>query len=282
LASRIALFFAALLSVTFAAPVGASEQEGLSALPPPLILERLIYEVRWDPPWYFFFLPTMEAGEIEIFLEEKAEKNALDEVKIVFKAHSSGTLARISGIEVEDTFVFFAEPETLCSQKTSKKIREGKRKRQIDVVYLRDKRQLHIRELDESITPAEVKKDQIKNDIPSCVHDPLSAIYLLRRSALHLKQVQTFIIGYDDRISKIESRVEKEETIKTPVGKFPAWQISTTPLIGGLFKGGGRLRLWFSADERKIPIQFEANVKLGKVLGKLKTYESLSYEDQPQ
>jgi hypothetical protein len=216
----------------------------------------------------------MEAGQIEIVLQKEVGNEKGDRVKIVFEARSSGTLAKLSGIKVEDNFIFFAEPTTLCSLRASKKIREGKRKRQIDVEYLRDRNQLHIREVDEAVDPPKVKKDQVKNKIPSCVYDPFSAIYLLRSSKLQPKQVRSFLIGFDDRINKIESRVERKDSVKTPAGKFPAWQISTASLVGGLFKGGGQFSLWLSSDERKIPVQFEAKVKLGRVLGKLTKYES--------
>jgi hypothetical protein len=56
---------------------------------------------------------------------------------------------KLSGMKIEDEFLFLSEPETFCSLSVSQKIREGKRKRQIDVDYLRDTNQLHIRVLDE-------------------------------------------------------------------------------------------------------------------------------------
>ena len=43
-------------------------------------------------------------------------------------------------------------------------------------------------------------------------------------------------------------------------------------VISSLFKEGGQFWIWLSADERKIPVQFEVKVKLGKVMGKLKQY----------
>ena len=277
-----ALFFAAILLpfIFISAPANQGSaaskaaafeaQQGTPASFP--IGERLLYDVEWDPPWYLFFLPTMDAGEIDLQLEGEAQYKDKKALKIVFKAHSSGLLSRLAGIKIEDVFIFLAEPETLCSLKASKKIREGKRKRQIDVEYFRENRQLHIREMDESFDPPKLKKDAIKNDIPSCVYNPLSALYLLRMSPLQTKYARSFVIGYDDRIKEVESRVEKREKIKTPVGEFDAWKTRTTALMGGLFKEGGQFRIWLSADKRKLPLQFEVKVKLGKVLGKLKQY----------
>jgi hypothetical protein len=37
-----------------------------------------------------------------------------------------------------------------------------------------------------------------------------------------------------------------------------------------MFKGGGTFLLWLSDDERKLPVRFEAKVKLGRVFGSVK------------
>jgi hypothetical protein len=174
-------------------------------------------------------------------------------------------------MKIDEEFIFLAEPDTFCSLSVSKKIREGKRKRHIDVEYLRDTRQLHIREIDENIDPPAVKKDEVKDGIPECVQDPFSAIYLLRMSPLRDGYSRVFPVGNDDKVKDVTSRVEKQEIIETPAGRFTAWRINTIALIGGLFKGGGQFRIWFSADDRRIPIQFEAKVSLGRAFGKLKS-----------
>jgi hypothetical protein len=234
--------------------------------------ERLVYSIHWDPPWYLFFLPAMEAGEIEVQLFGGEEYKGKKAAKIVFKVHSSGSLSKLAGLRVEDEFVFFSEPESLCSISVSKKIHEGKRKRQIDVEYLKESGRLHIRELDESVTPARIKKDEFKNDIPECVQDPLSALYDLRRMKLDSGFARKSILGYDDRIKEVTSSVLNQEDISILSRKLSAWRIETKSLMGGLFKGGGQFRLWLSADEQKMPLQFEVKVKLGRVIGKLKEF----------
>ena len=231
--------------------------------------ERLVYLVKWDPPWYLFFLPNMEAGEVELQLLGETEYKNKKALKISLKAQSSGRLMKLSGMKIEDEFLFLSEPETFCSLSVSQKIREGKRKRQIDVDYLRDTNQLHIRVLDESVVPPKLQKDEIKDNIPSCVQDPFSALYSFRMSELRLHHVQTFMIGNDDKFKEVQARVEKQEILDTSLGKLAAWNVYTTALKEGLFKEGGQFRIWFSADERKLPLQFEAKVSLGRVFGKL-------------
>jgi len=233
--------------------------------------ERLTYEIEWDPPWWFLLLPRMHAADAELQITGDAEFKGRQAYRIVFKAQSSGILASLSGMTIDDEFLFLSEPDTLCTLSASKKIREGKRKRQIDVEYLRDKGQLHILEIDESVVPAKIIKDTVKEDIPPCVQDPLSALYLLRRIPLHKDAIQTSIIGHDDVVKEVQSKVEKLETVKTSDGKIPAWKVNTVALMGGLFKKGGQFRIWLSADEKQIPLQFEVKVNIGRVFGKIKS-----------
>jgi len=233
--------------------------------------ERLAYKVEWDPPWYLIFLPKMEAGEVSLELTGNTEYRGKKFSRIVLKAFSSGTLAKMAGMKIEDEFVFHTETGTYCTVSASQKIREGKRKRQIDVQYLRETRQLHILEIDESTAPPTTKKDQTRDNIPECVHDPLSAIYMFRQLPLLEKYSRTFLLANDDRIREVRSFVEKQEMIDSMTGKTAAWRVTTTALMGGLFKEGGQFRIWFSADQKKVPLQFEVKVRLGRIVGKLKS-----------
>lgn len=233
--------------------------------------ERLIYTIKWDPPWYLPFLPQMEAGEADLQLVEETEHKGQKAVKIVLKAHSSGSLAKLAGLKIDDEFVIFSEAGTFCTLTASQKIRESKRKRQIDIEYLRKDRQLHFREVDESVDPPKLRHDDIKNDIPSCVQDPFSALYSYRKSPIRKGDTRTFVLGDNDKVKEVQSRVEEQEKVDVPAGKFTAWKIATVSMMGGLFKEGGQFRIWLSADDRKVPVQFEARVKVGRVLGKLKS-----------
>jgi len=235
--------------------------------------EKLFYSIYWDPPWYLFFFPNMHAGNAELSIEEGSEFKGRRVLKILFKFYSSGTLAKISNLEINDEFLFLTDPDTLCTLKVSKKIREGKRKRQLDVQYIPENRQLHMLEYDESVNPRKLIKDVLKNDIPACIQDPFSALYDLRRRSMDDDSVITTTIGHDDIVKEVNSRVEKLVALDTTAGKIPAWKIQTISLVEGLFKKGGEFRIWLSADNRQVPLQFEAKVKLGRILGKLQQPE---------
>jgi hypothetical protein len=232
--------------------------------------ESLVYQIEWDPPWYFFFLPRMDAGTVILSIPKEIEQNGQKAVVIKFKAQSSGTLAKLMDFNIDDDFEFIADAATFCAISSSKKQREGKRKRDIDVVYLPETKQLHIYDVDVAVDPPVVKKDAYKDEIPECVKDIFSALYWLRQQELNVGMKYKAILGYDDRLKEVESVIEKKERIEIPVGKYEAWRLNTVALMGGLFKDGGQFKIWLSADKRKIPLQFEAKVALGKVVGKLK------------
>ncbi len=176
-------------------------------------------------------------------------------------------------MKIDDRFEFLTDPDTLCTMKVSKKILEGKRRRSIDVEYLPDTNQLHMVETDLAVAPPKVKRDMVKDDVPKCVRDLFSALFYVRRLEFYPGAAHKSLVGDDDKFKEVMSRVEKSETVVTPSGTYATWRVDTVALVGGLFKEGGQFRLWLTADEKKLPVQFEAKVNIGTVTGKLKSAE---------
>jgi hypothetical protein len=233
--------------------------------------ETLVYSLKWDPPWYMFFLPAMDAGEMTFNFKGIDEYRGKPAVKIVVNARSSGTLARLANMEVNDEFLFYSNPETLCAEGSISKIREGKRQRLLELEYFQDERRLNFRAYDESVTPSLLQKDATLTDLPPCVRDPFSTLYFFSTLPLAKGYTKNLIVGNDDKVLEVRARIENQEQVETPAGKFAAWKTRTDALRGGLFREDGDFRIWFSADERKAPVRFEAKVRLGNVLGVLKS-----------
>ncbi len=249
-------------------PDAGTVQES-NAAPPFSPGETLRYKVMWDPPWYLFFLPEMEAGELRLSLGETTTYAQKPAAPISFEARSSGALASFTGIKVEDTFESLADPETLCTYTVRKRVREGKRKRDIDVTYYPEDRRLHILDTDVAKSPPRVNKDKFVDDVPSCVHDVFAAVYALRRADLHIGSRDQWVLGDDDSIKRVETRVVKSETIQGHAGPVRSFRIETVALLGGLFREGGQFRIWLSEDARRLPVMFEIQVKLGRAYGRL-------------
>ena len=274
LSPRLRLTAALLLLAGLAWPVSGAPP----AAPFP-VGERLVYTVKWDPPWYLFFLPSMTAGEMVLELRGGEPFLGHEALQVRLDARSSGALAGMAGMKVEDEFRFWSEPEGLCALGSRSRTREGKRMRRLELDYLRGSGRLRFRETDEAVDPPVVKRDEVKEGIPPCVHDPFSALYALRASPLAATYARTFMIGHNDRIKEVRVRVRGRERVETPAGTFPAWKVDTEAMMGGLFKDGGEFNVWLTDDGDRIPVQFEARVKLGKVRGKL---DSRSFPEEPR
>lgn len=236
--------------------------------------ERLVFSVQWNPPLYLIFLPSMEAGHATINLAAETQHRDRKAYKIVFAAKSSGILARLANITVDDHYEFITDAETLCTYSVRKREREGKRMRDIDIDYQPENRKLHLREVDVSGPVPKVLRDRDYEDIPPCVKDLFSALYAVRRNKLEVGSADRVLVGDNQTIKEIEVRVLKKERVHTEIGPYDALLVDTVAVMGGLFKNGGQFRIWFSADERRIPVKFEAKVKFGKVTGILR-------EDKP-
>ncbi len=235
--------------------------------------ETLGYQVHWSPPWYLFFIPSMEAGTAQLKIAEELQYGGNRAVRIMFEVNSSGALAKLFGLKVQDRFEFITDPNTFCTFSAYKQIREGRRKRDVDVTYFPELNQLHIFEVDRSKETKELKRDEFVTEIPGCVRDLFSALYFIRRREYKEGLVHRSVVGDNANIKEVETRVLKRQVVKTPLGEFDSWKFQTVSLLGGLFKGGGEFHFWLSADERNLPVMFEAKVKLGKVTGKLKHYQ---------
>lgn len=274
--SLFALFAAGCL-ITAGLVAGANEENKNA---PPLYSETdfsrfagetLVYSIKWEPPWYMFFLPKMEAGELTFRFKAVDEFRGKPVVKIIIEARSSGTLVKLTDMKVEDEFIYYSSPETLCSEGSSSKTREGKRQRRVETEYFQNERRLHYRLFDESATPPQLLRDITKTDVPPCVYDPFSALYLYRTLPLAKGYAKTLTVGNNDKVLEVRARVEKQETVSTQSGKIAAWKVKTDALSGGLFREDGDFCFWLSSDERKLPVRFEASVRLGCIIGVLKS-----------
>ena len=77
--------------------------------------ETLVYEVRWDPPAWLFFIPTISAGEMTLKFERGVDDRGRPIFRITADAVSSGVLPRLTGITVKDHFESLVTAEEFCS-----------------------------------------------------------------------------------------------------------------------------------------------------------------------
>ncbi len=222
--------------------------------------ERLVYEVNWKP---LFLLPAFRAGDLDFRIYETVYHDR-PVYRVAAEARSSGRLASVAGLDVRDYFESIFDRETFRSYRLVKKIREGKRQRDFQLLFDYPQDRLLLTEHDVGVKPPRELKNRTINKIAEPLADVVSVFYVgrLRR----YEPGQQFFINLIDEgeARRIHFNIVRTETVETPIGDFRAVRINTN---GRIFSSGGNLRVWYSTDALRVPIKFEADVAFGKVYG---------------
>jgi hypothetical protein len=114
--------------------------------------------------------------------------------------------------------------------------------------------------------------------IPPFVHDIVSAFYYIRTQDLRSKrkgdiiQLQNF---FDDKTNDLAVKILGRQEIEVGAGKFRCVVIEPMIVEGGLFKSDGRLLIWLSDDDRKIPVKVSTKIPIGTIDSELTGYSGL-------
>jgi len=232
--------------------------------------ETLVYDVQWSPPSWMLFFPAISAGEITLTFQGQTQHQGTPAFKITAAAISSGFFPKMGGITITDSFESIVAAPEFCSYQMSKKVREGKRQRDILLTFDHKNGGGHYLAYDVSRhPPVELNNEPVKN-VPSCVQDLLSAIYYTRLQDLKIGRKVRLPVSDNGIVKEIEVRIVGQEMLDSAAGRMSALRTEAVAVFGGIFQSGGALLIWVSNDERKVPLKFEAKVKLGRVSGTVK------------
>jgi len=109
--------------------------------------------------------------------------------------------------------------------------------------------------------------------------DTLSSVYYLRTVDLSgTKPIELRVMSREVDTLRID--VQGREEIRTPAGVFQT--IRVEPKSEGTHLLGKNLVLWLTDDERRIPVQLKSKLKVGTLVGKLKSIEKTSPPPTPE
>lgn len=166
--------------------------------------------------------------------------------------------------KVRDSYRTYVDIDGIFPWRYEQKIREGNYKRDIYTDF------------DQINNKAITKKGEYKT--PPFVHDIVSAFFYIR--TLNLKKYKKGDIiplknFYKDSTYNLDVKILGRETIEVQAGKFKT--IIVEPLVkeGGLFKSEGRIVIWLSDDDRKIPVKVGTEIVIGFVGAELVRYSGV-------
>jgi hypothetical protein len=109
--------------------------------------------------------------------------------------------------------------------------------------------------------------------VPERTRDVLSAFYDVRRHALAPGTSLTFSNHSGKKTSVIEIKVLGHEWLDTRVGRFRCIKVQPVMARGGLFKNEGRIWVWFTDDDKRIPVKMESKLTFGAITAEIEKVE---------
>ena len=158
--------------------------------------------------------------------------------------------------KIRDRVDMWLGENELFTHRLSKSIHEGNYKKEI------------VSQIDYENYIAVTNGDTIS--ISKKVRDPYSLFYFLRTIPLPIGKVFPFTTFESNETTDFNLKVSGKEYIKTEAGNYSC--IVVKPYRDGktLLKNKGDMQIWFSDNEKRIPVQVEIKLKFGTMLMKLK------------
>jgi hypothetical protein len=101
--------------------------------------------------------------------------------------------------------------------------------------------------------------------IPPQCQDALSSFYYTRTQALPIGGSVIFDYHASHKSQPIEVRVLGRQRVETPAGTFSCVVIEPILKAGGIFKNQGRLVIWLTDDDRRMPVMMKSKVTIGSI-----------------
>lgn len=230
------------------AAVKAQSPQNLPSLPAPHpglglpAKQTLNYSVDWR---------VFPAGVVSFRQEADG-----DAQRITVVADSTGAVNLI--YRVSDRFQSSFSRRTGCSTAFSKQLQEGRRQvnSTLNFNYAQGKAFLEEKNLISGITRHQ------EASAPPCVSDLLSAIFYTASQPLQVGQSFQIPVYDAMRTVPVTMKVESRESVRTPSGTYQTIRVQPTA-DAGVVKNRGDIWIWYTDDERHIPVQMRARLFWG-------------------
>ena len=204
---------------------------------------------------YGFF----HAGTATLAVKGTEQVNGSLSYHIESTARSNDFISRF--YKVRDSVNSYIDRNGIFSRRFEKNLREGRYKSDRFIDFYQDR----------LIALNTVKKYAI-TEIPLYVQDILSSLYILRTFDLEVGKDEIFDVYADGKVYPLKIIVHKIEKVKVPAGKFECFVVEPILQSEGLFRQKGRIKVWLTNDEHKLPVKMTSKVTIGNIGSNLKKY----------
>jgi Protein of unknown function (DUF3108) len=169
---------------------------------------------------------------------------------------------------VVDHFQSSFQRQTGCSDGFSKQIQEGRRQVNSELRFDYGRDMAILRE--KNLISGTQKQQQAP--IPPCVTDLLSGIFYPSSQPLRIGQSFELPVSDAMRSIPVTMTVEDREEVTTPLGTYQTLRVQPTA-AAGVVKNRGNIWIWYTDDDRHIPVQMRARLFWGTITFRLTALE---------
>jgi len=233
-----------------AAPTAASY--GAVQPPPATYRFPLNQTFSYMADWRLF-----TAGSATIRVEAAGREH-----RILTDADASGAVSVL--YHVHDTVESFIDPKTFCSRSVTKHTEEGRRRLDTNIVFDYTRKKSVLNETNQQ----DKKQKREENDIPTCVTDVASSIFYVASLPLAPNANYSFPLNDGGKTAEAKVAVEGREELKLPAGTYKTIRARITSNTGKL-KEKGAIWIWYSDDDKRLPVQMKARMFWGTLVFRL-------------
>jgi hypothetical protein len=208
--------------------------------------ETLTYAVDWR---------VFPAGTATFHLEQAGNMQ-----HIIATGESIGAVNLL--FRVNDRFESYFNRTTGCSASFAKQLQEGRRQITSTLRFMEGKQVLQEKNLVSGTSKSQ------EAAIPPCVTDLMSAIFYGGSQSLQPGTSFHMPVADAMRVVDVTMKAEAREQIVTLAGTFPT--IRVQPIAdAGVVKNRGNIWIWYTDDERHMPVQMRARLFWGTITMRL-------------
>lgn len=219
--------------------------------------ERLTYGLRWN---------FIRAGSAEFTVQPISELHGVPAYHFTLTLRSSPILDLF--YKVRNRVDAYANLEMTHSLLYKNKQREGSYERDVIVTFDWKNETARFENRGQKLDPIFVYPGTF---------DPLSITYFIRMQELVPGKVLKAPVTDGKRVVVGKLRVLEKQRVKVPAGTFDAFRVQPELRnLGGVFKKSGTssVNVWFSSDERRIPLKVSGKARVGSFSAVLVSIEA--------
>ncbi|MDA8157029.1 MAG: DUF3108 domain-containing protein [Actinomycetota bacterium] len=237
------LKLAALLSFLLVAIADPSRGDSFFKVP-----ETLQYQLVWN---------GIHAGDSSLTITDTGNS----EYKIVSEAHSAKFISLF--YTVDDRAVSIVRKGSLTPLEYHINVHEGHTRKNKEYIFPQNQ-MLKTTYIDYE------DKDKESFNTPPGILDPLSSFYYLRTIPLEIGRPVYVKIFDSKKVYDVKVRVIRKERVNTWVGSFNTILVNPILKSEGIFAKKGKIYIWLTDDDKRVPVMLETGTKIGAIKAILK------------